>query len=210
MVLSHSRMASGWPRISGASAVRGMPTVSVNANSLRMSYKVSRSPRSVSDTSDCDHPSIRLPSFSCESPDAVRKIATTAGISTRASTSRIGRESHSHVRTIPAESRDARAHAAHSGSELYRDSTATRRPGRSARPQASDSSPRSSHRGHPTRPLCAEYGNGVTLARATLWLFRSVIATCWPAMPRRQQVISSCGHRLAERGVDLVRAGRLG
>ena len=49
-----------------------------------MSYKVSRSPRSVSDTSDCDHPAIRLPNSSCESPDAARKIATTAGIPTRA------------------------------------------------------------------------------------------------------------------------------
>jgi hypothetical protein len=39
---------------------------------------------------------------------------------------RIGRESHSHVGTIPAESRDARAPTAHTESELYRDSTVTR------------------------------------------------------------------------------------
>jgi hypothetical protein len=126
MVLSHSSMASGWPRISGASAARGMPTVSVKASSRRMSYKVSRCPRSVRHTSDCDHPSTRLPSSSCESPDAAWKIATTAGISTLASASRIGRESHSQVGTIPAESLDAPAHTTHSGSELYRDSTVTR------------------------------------------------------------------------------------
>jgi hypothetical protein len=55
-----------------------------------------------------------------------RKIAITAGISTRVSASHIGRESHIHVGPIPAASRDVRAHAAHSGSGLYRDSTVTR------------------------------------------------------------------------------------
>lgn len=116
-------MASGWPRISGASAARGMPTMSVKASSLRCRTRCPAAPArsatlatATTPRSGCPTPAARAPTQPGRSPQQPE----------------------------------------------YR-----RGPGRSARPRASELIPRSSHRAHPTRPLCAEYVNGATLARAT-------------------------------------------